>query len=170
VSADRTPRTRKGQQLPTAATPRARLGQRQAPAPIPRARPASEQADGYPSFSFQWADHTYTDGSWSWFNDSEAAEVLKFLADVSRSTWNEIKTQTTGGKNRRKKHHDQPVDGLCKEAQDRLSALHLDEIFPGEIFRFRLGGTKRLWGFVVEGVFYVIWWDRDHKVYPTEPS
>lgn len=88
--------------------------------------------------------------------------MLGFLADVSRLTWNEIGNQNTGGRNRRRKHHDQPVSGLCKEALDGLAVLRLDEVFGDEIYRFRLSGThRRLWGFVEDGVFYVLWWDPD---------
>ena len=53
------------------------------------------------------------------------------------------------------------------EAQKRLTDLHLDETFE-DLFRFRVGGKKRLWGFEVDGVFHVLWWDAEHQVYPTE--
>jgi hypothetical protein len=168
VSGGRGPKAKKGQRAAADLTPRAQRGQRQPPAPTPRARPIADRANGYPSFSFQFADRTH-DGSWKWFQDDEAREVMDFLADISRSTWNEIGNQMTGGRNRHRKHHDQPVEGLCKEAQDRLATLQLDEVFGEEIFRFRLSGTRRLWGFVEEAVFYVLWWDADHRVYPTDP-
>jgi hypothetical protein len=38
------------------------------------------------------------------------------------------------------------------------------------MFRFRLGGKARLWGFRSERIFHVVWWDPDHRVYPTEPA
>jgi hypothetical protein len=46
--------------------------------------------------------------------------------------------------------------------------LRLNEIFEDDMFRFRLAGEKRLWGFRVGNVFYVLWWDASHRVYPTE--
>ena len=30
---------------------------------------------------------------------------------------------------------------------------------------FRLGNTRRLWG-IIDDVFYPVWWDANHKVYP----
>jgi hypothetical protein len=36
------------------------------------------------------------------------------------------------------------------------------------MFRFRLAGERRLWGYRVGRTFHVVWWDWDHKVYPTE--
>ena len=39
---------------------------------------------------------------------------------------------------------------------------------PSRLFARALSGTKRLWGFRKDGVFYVLWWDPDHTVYPTE--
>jgi hypothetical protein len=31
-----------------------------------------------------------------------------------------------------------------------------------------VGNRKRLWGFVAAGVFYLLWWDSEHLVYPVE--
>jgi hypothetical protein len=38
------------------------------------------------------------------------------------------------------------------------------------MFRFRVAGGKRLWGFRNGRVFHAIWWDPDHAVYPTDPN
>lgn len=34
--------------------------------------------------------------------------------------------------------------------------------------RFRLGGTQRLYGFLVEHEFHVLWWDPRHEIWPSE--
>jgi hypothetical protein len=85
VSGGRGPKAKKGQRAAPDLTPRAQKGQRQPPAPTPRARPIADRANGYPSFSFQFADRAH-DGAWRWFEDDEAREVMDFLADISRST------------------------------------------------------------------------------------
>jgi len=116
--------------------------------------------------SFQYADRQY-DGEWSWPTGDEAQVVLDAMIEFSKSTWAELVTQQTGPPHKRRpKHHSEGLGALCKEAQERLSELHLDEVVEEELFRFRLTGTGRLWGIKIGHVFYVLWWDRDHKVRP----
>lgn len=75
-----------------------------------------------------------------------------------------------GPKGKRKpKHHYQPVESIVSGAQHDLSRRKLDEIFgDAPLFRFRLSGKKRLWGFRTERVFHVLWWDWDHQVCPQD--
>lgn len=119
-------------------------------------------------FSMQHADPEYC---CPWADPAGAAEVLKFLKDIAGSTWNEIRSQRTGGhargRNGHRKHHEQPFDSVCAEAQSRLRDARHEAAFD-ELFRFRLAGPKRLWGFERAGTFYVLWWDPEHQVYPTE--
>lgn len=105
------------------------------------------------------------DGKWSWGVDGDALRgILAFLVQMEKTTWADIVSRGAG--NGRRMHHAQPIESLCPEARARLKQLHLDD--RDEMFRFRLGGKLRLWGFLVEDVFYPVWWDPDHKVYPTE--
>jgi len=121
--------------------------------------------------SFSFVDRAY-EGTWGWPRGSEdpttAAALLDLLCDLSKSTWDELRGHTTGGRTGHRKHHPQDVRGLCQEAQRRLAEMQLDQIFGDEIFRFRHGNTGRLWGFVQGSVFHIVWWDPDHMVYPTE--
>jgi hypothetical protein len=79
-------------------------------------------------------------------------------------TWREIRQLTAGGHRR---HHFQPVESVCQEAQNRFEDLQLD---LEQLFRLRHGSTLRIWGHLVGPVFRIIWYDRQHRVYPTEPS
>lgn len=116
-------------------------------------------------FSMQHADPEYC---CPWADPAGAAEVLKFLKDIAGSTWNEIRSHRTGGRRGgHRKHHEQPFDSVCSEAFRRLQDARHDEVFE-ELFRFRLGAKQRLWGFERKGTFYVLWWDPEHQVYPTE--
>lgn len=93
-----------------------------------------------------------------------------FLHEMSKLSWAEIEMQQTGSAAKRhRKHHGHPLARLGDEAQARIAALHLVDTFgDDELFRFRLSGERRLWGFRSERTFHVLWWDPDHQVYPTE--
>ncbi|MEU2434511.1 hypothetical protein ABZ611_34420 [Streptomyces sp. NPDC007861] len=98
------------------------------------------------------------------------AKIVDFLTEMERLTWREVRALMTSSKKRRgAKHKSIPIEHLCKEAQDRLQELQLDDF--AEFFRFRTGNMERLWG-VIAGesprVFYPIWWDADHKVCPSK--
>jgi len=77
-----------------------------------------------------------------------------------------------GPANKRKpKHHYQPVESIDADAQNDLSRRQLADTFgDAPLFRFRLSGKKRLWGFRTERVFHVVWWDWNHKVCPQETA
>ncbi len=88
---------------------------------------------------------------------------------VGQSTWREIRQMRAGGKKRWRRYHRQAFDAVCPDAQRRIAQLGHDEQFE-ELWRFRIDQKKRLWGYEVDGVFYLLWWDKDHKVCPTEPG
>jgi len=117
-----------------------------------------------PCFDFSKLDRGH-EGSWDWnLSSAEHQTFLDFLRDMQALRWNEIFRQAAGG---HKKHHYQAADTLCRQAQDRLAELGLD--LQEELFRFRLAGTVRVWGVFIGAShqFFLLWWDRDHQVYPT---
>ena len=131
-------------------------------------QPAASTQHEKPLFCFE---RTLRNGDERWtytFTAEDALELLGFISEMARLTWAEIERQQTGGQNRHRKHHDQPVETLCKEAQDDLSKAKLGEIFGDTIFRFRLSGEKRLWGFREECTFHVVLWDPAHAVCPVD--
>lgn len=124
-------------------------------------------AGDVPHFGFKWADRT-TDEAWAFKPSPEdARELMRFLCQMGRLTWREIEQQQAGG---HKKHHDQLIESLGSDAQRNIARNKLDEIFGDSIFRFRLSGQKRLWGFRDSRTFHAVWWDPNHKVYETEPN
>lgn len=120
----------------------------------------------------QWTvremDHEYS-GLWNWeLKSNEAHKVLGYLEELSQKTWGQVEKECTGKKDRHRKHHPMQVSELCKEAQKRLKERFENEELPEELYRFRLAGKVRLWGIRSQTTFKLIWYDRDHQVYPTE--
>jgi hypothetical protein len=120
---------------------------------------------------FKWdgqsVDHT-VQGDWTWdLAPKHVSDLLSLLSSLSGLKWREVKEQVTSSKSgTHRLHHDQQVDSLCKEAKQRL-----DEIGHGDVerlFRLRHGNLPRVWGFIRQGVFVILWYDSEHKVYPTE--
>jgi hypothetical protein len=64
-----------------------------------------------------------------------------------------------------KRHKAYPTNVICKEAFDRLTELEYDD--QTEIFRFRMTGPHRLYGFRFGHVFKTVWFDPVHMIYPT---
>lgn len=111
--------------------------------------------------------------SWSWgprscLSDDWDTVLKPYLDEYAKKTWREIASERTGNANRRQKHISYEVHKICTEAQKRLAELQQDDL--EEIFRFRVSGKKRLYGIVISHWFWVLWWDPEHKIYPTELS
>ncbi len=120
----------------------------------------------HPVYSFALADRA-SKAEYGWdLRDDSMFEAFRFMADVASTSWGELRQQMTVG---RQKHHEHRIGDLPPQARARLESLQLDDI-GDSIFRFRTDGEGRLWGFAVGGVFYVVWWDPQHKEYPTEKS
>ena len=129
-------------------------------------RRTDDHGHSKPLFSFHHADDKGSTPCAFAPQSEEAKGLIEFICEMSKLTWREIRVQTADG---HKRHHSQPVDKISRVARARLAARHLDEIIPDDLFRFRVSGKKRLWGFVSDDVFHALWWDPDHNVYPTEP-
>ncbi len=115
-----------------------------------------------------------TAGIWSWgqqrqwSDDDWRKTIYCNLINFEKLTWSEIYDQKTGGKKQsiRKKHHDMNICDICKEAQSRWNEIGLDD--HEMIFRFRLGNLPRLWGYRIYTKFFIIWWDKFHRICPTD--
>jgi len=109
--------------------------------------------------------------SWSWGQGREWGKdvwngiIHPKLIEWAKLRWKEIDHANT--KNGHKMHHSMACDILCEESQLRLMELgHSGE----SIFRFRLGSLRRLWGFRIVGEFQILWFDPEHRIYPTDPD
>jgi hypothetical protein len=128
----------------------------------------AESQHSTPLFCFRHVDRA-TSGTYVFKpSDEHANLILAFICEMSRLTWAQICAQTTGGKKAYRKHHPMPIAVLESEPQKDLERSKLHETFGDEMFRFRLGNKRRLWGFRRGRTFHVVWWDWDHDVYPTD--
>jgi hypothetical protein len=138
---------------------------------LPRPRRLSAIADNsdgrHPAWRLAFLDLEHA-GNWSWqLGAEDLHEIVRFLREMERLTWTEIYAQLTSSKRgSHRKHHAMPAAQLCGEAQRRLEELRLDDF--DELFRFRLGNMRRLWGIVDDEVFYPVWWNAEHRVYPQD--
>jgi hypothetical protein len=121
---------------------------------------------------FRWTavsvDHAFS-GAWDWdLRGREAQHVLTVLQEMSDLTWREVKALETHSKRQTHRlHHSQPVDSVCRDAQQRLDELELQ---VQELFRLRHGNLVRIWGYVQGATFHILWFDRDHSVCPSEQA
>jgi hypothetical protein len=118
-----------------------------------------------------------SEGEWSWKEQRQCSEteweeqINPNFKNLEELTWREIqfdlKVPAKGGKSV-PRHHSQEVCTLITEAQDRWMERGLEEY--DSAFRFRFGNKIRAWGIKLEGHFYLIWWERNHKIYPVSRS
>jgi hypothetical protein len=127
--------------------------------PAPRALPGASTSGERLSWRYRHADH---DGPWCFHNAAGDGfcGLLTQLASFESMTVNEA--FHTGGHPGK----DYDVDQIPnRDALARLDALGLADMT--KIWRLRLNGTQRLYGFLQDNVFHVIWWDPDHQIWPS---
>ncbi len=130
----------------------------------------STQQDN-PHFCFQFADRA-TRQAWKFKpSESHAPALVDFICEMAKLTWGQIEAQRVGTQEGyRRRNHSQEIKRLTRAAQQDLMKRKLPEKFDETMFRFRLSGEQRLWGFRKGNVFHVVWWDPEHRVYPTEKA
>lgn len=136
--------------------------------PLVSADIPDDREDRKPTWSFALADHEHDD-EWSWACVGDHVTTLfPFLAEMEQLTWRQIRQMKVPAKGNRMRprYHGHAVEALSSAARRRLQELGLDDV--DEVYRFRLGGTERLWGVHVpqSHVFCLLWWDPAHRVYP----
>ena len=93
---------------------------------------------------------------WHGVNTETLGKVREKLRDFESMTFGEIL-----GRN----NHLVSTNQLSKDAQDRLAALHLDDI--EFLLSLRLTGAGRVWGLLEHNVVILLWWDPEHQVCPS---
>lgn len=131
--------------------------------------------DSYKKFEFTWCKSISDEvGQWSWHeprswtNEEYQSNIINHFNSVSNKSWNEVEDMRYNGKRgvRKRLHKHQPTNSICNEAQRRWSELEFDQY--EEMFKLRLGSTKRIWGIRIKSHFYMIWYEREHKICPVD--
>lgn len=108
-----------------------------------------------PSWKFCWLAF---DGQWGWSKIEEVKtweRIVKQLQNWESMKWIEILNNP--------RNHQIHRDQLDKNVQKWLDRRNLDDF---ETYSLHVGGKERIFGILIQGVFYVIWWDPDHKICP----
>lgn len=115
-----------------------------------------------PIWSFQKCDIDHP--RWGFCNTTDSFyHFIKKLKDYEGLLWKEI-MQISGGRKSGTNNHFEFVAELIPEAKMRWKELRLEEY--DSVFSLRLTGRQRLYGILVDGIFFVVWYDRCHEIYP----
>ncbi len=94
-----------------------------------------------------------------WSKDAKALfGVLMYLGAKQRD-----KLATTGDEN---DHYQRQKDKLLKEALDWLKLRPGVKMLDDYLWTFSLTNKHRIWGILTDNVFYLLWNDPEHKIYP----
>lgn len=109
--------------------------------------------DKNPSWNFASCDDEF----WPFTEQSIGScfwnEILPFFRNLESMKWKEILLE---GK---KQHHSIDVRSLNSVASKRLSNRYIEQ---DSIYSLRLTGTHRVYGYIINGVFHILWYDPDH--------
>ncbi|HFK8851895.1 TPA: hypothetical protein ACG2TO_004176 [Klebsiella pneumoniae] len=136
---------------------------------VPKQPVANESGSRFGRLMTWCARHADVNGQWEWgelrqWNEGEWDDpIILGMNALQGLDWQEIQKMASG--ERHLMHHDHDITDLCDEAVARWMDLGYEQF--DTIFRFRLGNTRRAWGIELHGHFYLIWYERKHKIYPT---
>jgi len=119
--------------------------------------------DEYPRWSFRRCDFEHP--KWGLSNNAiNLPKVFKYLASLESRKWGDILTDTSGRRENTRNHLIEFAE-LTREAQKRAIEITVDEFDP--LCSIAMGGRERVWGHISEGVFYIIWFDMQHEICPS---
>ena len=137
--------------------------------------PRSLDPNNYRKYYFSWCDsEADAEGSWSWnenraWSDDEFELIKNHLNSYSNNSWETVETMTYSGRDRFRKllNKYQTLDSICEEAHYRWLELENMSQFD-RLFRLRSGTNRRVWGVRIEHHFYMVWYERNHKICPAK--
>lgn len=144
------------------------------PCKIPVIPSVAPCGDAYMLWSLDKVDK---EGNWSWGPRGWETHVWDkkiepFFREYEKKLWKTILTETTYnkkmGRNHQKHIYYSLIDLLQKnpEVYERLEELELEDCGDGKIFRFRVTGKIRLYGFLFGPIFGFVWYDPIHMIWP----
>ena len=106
--------------------------------------------DFYPSWVFRDSDKEY----WTYSNNDFWNDILPKLKDFEGRSWNEILQMS-----KKSNHRISNTESFNKVAIKRLNELRIE---ADSIISLRLSGNHRLYGYVIDTAFHILWYDVDH--------
>jgi hypothetical protein len=105
----------------------------------------------------KYVDLQHPEWGWGRLNCKDFFNILmERLHEFEQMTWDDLAS--------RKSCHPMPVEHICAAAQKQLSQV-CDEI--DSLYQVDISPKCRLWGYRDRTIFYLIWHDPNHTVYPT---
>jgi hypothetical protein len=138
--------------------------------------PRHLKIDSYKESLFTWSFlNADRDGEWSWgekrdWTTEEFQEfICKHLNSLQGNTWLEVENQTYNGteKKRKKIHTYQSVDTIVNEANIRWMELEPFNEYETS-FKCRIRSLVRLWGIREVSTYYLLWFERNHRICPVD--
>lgn len=89
----------------------------------------------------------------------ELNRLRERLANFETMTWNDIFITA------KKHNHSIPVHKLrCEHAKRWMRNNMPDQL---ELWTLKVTGPERIWGIFSEGAYQIVFWDPEHRIYPT---
>jgi hypothetical protein len=97
---------------------------------------------------------------WHQLTLPEIDHIREKLAIFESMTWSEIFVRD------KKRNHAIPVhDFRCEQARRWMKRNMADQ---PELWTIRFTGPERVWGIFSEGAYQIVFWDPEHRIYPTQ--
>ena len=132
--------------------------------PSPQKRPRTiEDVSRIGSQFFRWRvsnkyiDYDHADWGWGKLSCRDFFQILiDRLHAFEQSSWGDLE--------KRQSCHPMPVENIEASAQQRLNEICGDEI--DSLYQVDISPRCRLWGYRDRTIFFLIWHDPNHTVYP----
>ena len=116
----------------------------------------------YDDMNFSWRVHDgymdYNHAEFGWANVTILLflkKIIQALQNYEGLTWHEVK--------HRRYCHPWGIDEIPKECYARLEERQID---IEELYQIGLGNMRRIIGYKNGSIFYLMWWDAEHKFSP----
>ena len=124
---------------------------------IPTPKPDRLYYKWKPSWNFSICDFEHE--AWSLKTSKDIySEVIDKLVSFENMRWKDIIVRD------KDKNHWITCDKLSKPAQKRIRDKQWEY---SELFSLRLSGKLRLFGYIENGIFNIIWYDKNHEICPS---
>lgn len=121
--------------------------------------PEPQIPDNKIRFSFEYYDGSkYCLSEWE---KKDIAASLKRLGEVNQKTYNDMKKQSAV-------HNFHPVDWAQTKERNGFRDKRVNNLDPYQFSLLGINNQKaRVFGGLGSNIFYIVWFDFDHKIYPS---